>query len=84
MRACETLRRHRNPGGWFLLGVKWLPNTGKTPKGTGTAREEAAGGQPLAAASEHETLRRCERPREENFKREFEGMSAARKPQEPG
>lgn len=77
MRACETLRRHRNPGGWFLLGVKWLPNTGKTPKGTGTAREEAANGLPKAAATEHETLWRSERPREDTFKREFEGSSTA-------
>jgi len=66
------------------LGVKWLPNAGKTPKGKGTAREEAADGLLKAAATEHETLWRSERPREDTFKREFEGCSTAQKPQELG
>jgi len=66
------------------LGGKWLPNTGKTPKGKGTAGEDAAKGFLEAAAPEHETLRRSERPREDTFKREFDGYSAARKPQGPG
>jgi hypothetical protein len=42
LRAWETLRRHRNPERWFFLGVKWLPGIEKTPKGTGTAREDVA------------------------------------------
>lgn len=66
------------------MGAKWLPNAGKTPKGTGTAREEAADGLTKAAATEHETLWRSERPREDTFKREFEGNSTAQKPQELG